>query len=416
MNSRCILHADMDAFFASIEIRDQPRLRGLPVIVGGLTSRGVVCAASYEARKFGVRSAMPTFKARNLCPNAIFLPPDMSKYADASRQIHGIFYEFTSQIEPIALDEAFLDVTGSLSLFHTPHELGRELKRRVLSETELVVSVGIGQNKLIAKIACTSGKPNGLVVVAPEDTERLLEPLPIRRLWGIGQVTEKALLAIGVATIGDLRRCNPEQLSPILGGRTHELIELGWGRDTREVESNRESQSVGEESTFETDTMDIERISPVITAHSEAVAHRLRQLGLESKTITLKLKLAQSRGKSPDRNSASSEAPRYPLVTRSKTVSHAVQDGASIRALALELWAQARLKEPVRLVGVSASNLQTKEVAQLNLFAEQKKPDRLGATLDAIQERFGVGAIRRAVGPVEKLTPSTQHKRGERPR
>jgi DNA polymerase IV len=173
---RCILHADMDAFYASIEIRDRPRLCGQPVIVGGLTNRGVVCAASYEARKFGVRSAMPTFQARKLCPDAIFLPPDMPKYADVSRQIHDVFYEFTSQIEPIAFDEAFLDVTGSLSLFHSPLEIARELKRRVHSVTQLVVSVGVGPNKLVAKIACTSGKPNGLVVVPPELAAQLLEP------------------------------------------------------------------------------------------------------------------------------------------------------------------------------------------------------------------------------------------------
>ncbi len=340
----------------------------------------------------------------------------MPKYENVSRQIHGIFYEFTSQIEPIAFDEAFLDVTGSLTLFGAPQELGRELKRRVLAETELVVSVGIGPNKLVAKIACTSGKPNGLVVVPPENAAALLEQLPIRRLWGIGQVTEKALVGIGIETIGDLRRRDYEQLRPILGGRTHEVVELAWGRDTREVESNRENQSIGEESTFESDTMDLERISPVITAHSEAVAHRLRQLGLEAKTITLKLKLAQARGKTPDRNSRVNEAPRYPLLTRSKTLARAVQDGASIRALALELWAQARLMEPVRLVGVSASNLHQKEETQLDLFAEQKKPDKLGATLDAIQQRFGAGAIRRAVGPVEKITPSSQSKRGQGPR
>ena len=265
----------MDAFYASIEIRDQPRLRGLPVIVGGLTSRGVVCAASYEARKFGVRSAMPTFKARQLCPDAIFLSPDIAKYASVSREIQTIFYEFTSQIEPIAFDEAFLDVTGSLSLFGAPLELGRELKRRVLVATSLVVSVGIGPNKLIAKIACTSGKPNGLVVVSPEQAAQLLEPLPIRRLWGIGQVTERALTKIGIATIGDLRKTQLERLLPILGTRTPELLRMAWGNDTREVESNRDCRSIGEESTFEIDTFDSNVVSPAITAHSEAVAHRL---------------------------------------------------------------------------------------------------------------------------------------------
>ena len=416
MASRCILHADMDAFYASIEIRDQPNLRGLPVVVGGLTARGVVCAASYEARKFGVRSAMPTFRARTLCPDAVFVAPNMPKYADVSRQIHEIFYEFTSQIEPIAFDEAFLDVTGSLSLFHSPLELARELKRRVRAETDLVVSVGVGPNKLVAKIACTSGKPNGLVVVPPEDAAPLLEPLPIRRLWGIGQVTEKALTALGIATIGDLRRCDASKLRPVLGGRTLELIELAWGRDAREVEGNREAQSIGEESTFEQDTFDLERVSPVITAHSEAVAHRLRQLGLEAQTITLKVKLAKPRGYNPDRNSQNDQAPRYPLLTRSKTLATAAQDGSTIRTVALELWAHLGLSESVRLVGVTASNLQAKESAQLDLFEDSRKPDRLGAALDAIQERFGAGAIRRAVGTPEKLTPSHQRKRGERTR
>jgi len=415
-NHRCVLHADMDAFYASIEIRDQPTLRGLPVVVGGLSARGVVCAASYEARKFGVRSAMPTFRAKQACPHAVFLPPDMAKYAKVSRQIHGIFDEFTSQIEPIALDEAFLDITGSLTLLGVPEELGRALKRRVLDTTQLVVSVGIGPNKLIAKIACTSGKPNGLVVVPPDAAASLLEPLPIRRLWGIGQVTEKALSLIGIVSIGDLRRSEPARLVPILGNRTSQVIDLAWGRDPREVEANRENQSIGEESTFEVDTLDLERISPVITAHSEAVAHRLRQLGLEAKTVTLKLKLAQARGRSPDRNSQTSEAPRYPLLTRSKTLALAVQDGAGIRAIALELWNNAGLAEPVRLVGVSVSHLQPKLAEQLGLFDQEKKPDRLGATLDAIQERFGQGVIRRAVDTVEKLTPSLQRKRGERVR
>ena len=406
----------MDAFYASIEIRDDPHLRGLPVIVGGLTGRGVVCAASYEARKFGVRSAMPTFKARTLCPDAIFVAPNMDKYSDVSGHIHEIFYEFTSQIEPIALDEAFLDITGSLSLFHSPLELAQELKRRVLAETELVISVGVGPNKLVAKIACTSGKPNGLVVVPPEAAAPLLEKLPIRRLWGIGQVTEKALIELGIATIGDLRHCSPERLRPVLGGRTNEVIELSWGRDSREVESDREAKSIGEESTFEQDTHDLKRVSPIITAHSEAVAHRLRQLGLEAQTVTLKVKLAKARGHTLDRNSPNDRAPHYPLLTRSKTLITPAQDGSTLRAVALELWNHLNLIEPVRLVGVSVSNLQAKESVQLDLFAETRKPDRLGAALDAIQERFGAGAIRRAVGPAEKLTPSLQRKRGERTR
>jgi DNA polymerase-4 len=404
----------MDAFFAAIEIRDQPHLRGLPVIVGGVTARGVVCAASYEAREFGVRSAMPTFRARELCPKGVFLNPDMPKYARISQEIHEIFYEFTSQIEPIALDEAYLDVTGSLSLFHTPLALARELKRRVHSSTGLVVSVGIGPNKLVAKIACTSGKPNGLVIVPPEQVVPLLTPLPIRKLWGIGQVTERALKHIGILTIGDLQSASRESLLPIFGARTQEVVHMAWGHDNRSVEANRESQSIGEESTFEVDTREIEFISPVITAHSEAVARRLRQLGLRAHTVTLKLKLANARGRTPDRNFATNEAPHYPLISRSKTLPTPTQDGAQIRAIALKLWHEAAVGEKVRLVGVSASQFENHRQDQLELFAADRKRDRLGETLDAIQDRFGAGAIRRAVATPEKLTPSQQRKPGER--
>ena len=403
----------MDAFFASIEIRDQPRLRGLPVIVGGLTARGVVCAASYEARKFGVRSAMPMFRARKLCPEAEYLSPNMPKYADISREIQAVFYEFTSQIEPIAFDEAYLDVTGSLSLFHSPVALARELKRRVYATTELIVSVGVGPNKLVAKIACSSGKPNGLVVVAAQDVAKLLEPLAVRRLWGIGQVTEQALTNNGIATVGDLRNASHERLFPILGSRTHEIVQLAWGIDPRQVDGDRESQSIGEESTFEKDTCQIDVISPVLTAHSEAVAHRLRQLGFRAQTITLKLKLALARGRAPDRNSTDEDAPDYPLLTRSKTISHPTQDGSRIREIVLDLWRQAGLEVPVRLIGVSTSNFQKSGQTQLELFPAEQKRERLGETLDAIQDRFGSGAIRRAVAAPEKLTPSQQRKPGQ---
>ena len=404
----------MDAFFAAIEIRDQPHLLGLPVIVGGLTARGVVCAASYEARKFGVRSAMPTFRARKLCPDGVFLPPDMPKYAQVSREIHEIFYEFTSQIEPIALDEAYLDITGSLSLFQTPLLLGQELKRRVHAATSLVVSVGIGPNKLVAKIACTSGKPNGLVIVPPEQVMPLLTPLPIRKLWGIGQVTERALKQVGISTIGDLQNARRDRLLPIFGTRTEEVVEMAFGHDNRGVEANRESQSIGEESTFEFDTRQIEMVSSVITSHSEAVARRLRQLGLRARTVTLKLKLAHARGTSPDRNSQEDEAPHYPLITRNKTLPIPTQDGSKIRAIALELWRDAAVSEKVRLVGVSASHFENSQQVQMELFFADRKRDRLGETLDAIQDRFGAGAIRRAVATPEKLTPSQQKKPGER--
>lgn len=403
----------MDAFFASIEIRDCPSLRGQPVIVGGLSSRGVVCAASYEARKFGVKSAMPTFQARRLCPDAVFVSPQMDKYAAVSQQIHGVFSEFTSEIEPIAFDEAYLDISGSLSIFRTPLALAQKLKQRVLEVTQLVVSVGVGPNKLIAKIACTLGKPNGLKCVAPDQAAALLAPLPIRRLWGVGQVTERTLLDRGIKTIGDLRAADPALLEDVFGSRWHEARQMALGLDNRRVEANRENRSIGEENTFENDVIDPLAISAAITTHSEAVAHRLRQLHTRARTVTLKIRLGTARGYVPNRTAPGVDAPRYPLVTRSRTLTRAVQDGESIRAAALELWAEARIVEPLRLIGVSTSQFEAESAAQMELFPSKSRSDRLGAALDAIQERFGRDAIHRAVVAPTKLTPSQAAKPGE---
>jgi len=406
----------MDAFYASIEIRDQPELKGQPVIVGGVSARGVVCAASYEARKFGVRSAMPTFQARRLCPEAVFLRPNMGKYARISEQIHSVFLEFTSEIEPIALDEAYLDVTGSFSLYSEPLMLAQELKRRVYDVTQLVVSVGVGPNKLIAKIACTLGKPDGLRIVTELEAAPLLEPLPVRRLWGIGPVAQSELERHGILTIGDLRRAPAEILRATFGARSDEITQMAWGRDDRPVESNREARSIGEESTFETDVREPDVITAAITAHCEAVAHRLRKLGVRGHTITLKVKLAHAQGTLLDRNSSDGGAPRYPLVTRSKTLPQAIQDGTQMRAVVLALWRQAQVKAPLRLLGVSVSQFEPSSEAQLELFSGGRRHDRLGKAIDAIQERYGQGAIRRAVDTPEKLTPSKQAKPGDTPK
>jgi len=406
----------MDAFYASIEIRDHPELRGQPVIVGGVSARGVVCAASYEARKFGVRSAMPTFQARRLCPDGVFLRPNMEKYAMVSERIHLVFLEFTSEIEPIALDEAYLDVTGSFSLYSEPLMLAQQLKRRVYDVTQLVVSVGVGPNKLIAKIACTLGKPDGLRMVTEQGAAALLEPLPVRRLWGIGPVAQTELERHGILTIGDLRRAPAEVLRETFGARSDEITQMAWGRDDRPVESNREARSIGEESTFETNVREPDVITAAITAHCEAVAHRLRKLGMRAHTITLKVKLAHAQGTLPDRNSSDGDAPRYPLVTRSKTLPQAIQDGTQMRAVVLALWRQAQVKAPLRLLGVSVSQLEPSTEAQLELFSGKGKHDRLGKAIDAIQERYGQGAIRRAVDTPEKLTPSKQAKPGDTPK
>ncbi len=408
VRARFILHADMDAFYASIEQRDHPELRGKPVIVGATSPRGVVAAASYEARKFGVRSAMPGFEARRLCPHGVFLPSNMARYVEVSDQVHQVFESFTPQIEPLALDEAFLDVTGSVALFGGALELGRKLKARVRDETELAVSVGIAPCKLVAKIACSLSKPDGLRLVEASDVRGFLAPLPIRRLWGVGPVTAAELERGGFRTLGALAELGPERALELLGERGIVLSKLARGEDDREVVSDRVAKSCGEENTFEHDVSDRETIASTITAHAEAVARRLRRSGLRGRTVTLKIKLARRKGERAARVGQISE-PIYPLLSRQKTLAESIDDGARIREVALALWDAEALAEPVRLIGVSLSGLEAAQ--QLELFAPQG--DRLGPVLDEIQERFGKGAIRRAVGDPQKVTPTLQRKRGD---
>jgi DNA polymerase-4 len=410
--ARVILHADMDAFYASIEQRDHPELRGKPVIVGATSGRGVVAAASYEARKFGVRSAMPGFRARELCPEGVFLPSNMELYVAVSAEVHQVFLEFTPQIEPISLDEAFLDVTGSFGLYGDATRLASRLKQRVREETELAVSVGVAPNKLVAKIACTLGKPDGLRVVLPGDVRALLDPLPIRRLWGVGPVLGARLDALGIRTFADLSGFEPGALREELGDRARELQALARGEDEREVEADRAPKSYGEESTFETDVLDRDRVTAALTAHAEAVARRIRNDGYVARTVTMKAKLGKARGRRESRDSAGGGEPSYPLVTRSKTLERATDDGAVIRAVAVALWDTSGVGEPVRLLGVSLSSLERPNAVQLDLFTGPTSA--LGKTLDAINERFGDHAISRAVERPQKITHGRSRKRGER--
>src|SRR5450432_4897705 len=357
MAERFILHADMDAFYASIEQRDHPELRGRPVIVGANSARGVVAAASYEARKFGVRSAMPGFRARALCPEAVFLPANIARYAEVSEQVHGVFREFTPEIEPIALDEAFLDITGSERLFGGPRELATRLKRRVMERTELTITVAVAPNKLVAKIACTLAKPDGLRVVSPNEVRALLDPLPVRRLWGVGPALGERLARLGLETFADLVRYDSKQLTRELGDRAVELQALAAGIDARPVVSERAAKSIGEENTFETDTLDREKVSAVLTAHADEVARRLRRSGYVGHTVTLKIKLGQAQRRREARVSSDGDEPVYPLLTRSKTLRAPTDDGRAIREVALALWDAAEIREPVRLLGVSMAQL-----------------------------------------------------------
>lgn len=402
----------MDAFYASIEQRDRPELRGLPVIVGGSQARGVVSAASYEARKFGVRSAMPGFEARRLCPQGVFLPPNMALYADVSAQVHEVFEQFTPQIEPLALDEAFLDISGSFGLFGDAEQLARELKQRVKERTGLVVSVGVAPSKLVAKIACRLGKPDGLRIVPPGAEAALLDPLPIRYLWGVGPVLGDKLLSLGITTIGQLARSSVPLVARAAGDRAASLIALARGVDSRPVESERAPRSIGEESTFERDVSDRETVVHAIVAHAEEVARRLRSTGYVCGVVTLKMKLAQAREpRAGSGRVTASREPDYPLLSRQRRLKEVTDDGALLARVATELWDEARLGRPVRLIGVSASRLTREGERQLDLFAPRRKP--LGPTLDAIRQRFGKEVIGRAIAAPNKASPSLRRKPGD---
>jgi len=399
----------MDAFYASIEQRDDPSLRGKPVIVGGMSGRGVVAAASYEARPFGVRSAMPAYRAKELCPHAIFVVPRMAHYAAVSAEVHAVFARFTPLIEPLAFDEAFLDITGSVRLFGGVRPLAERLKQEVFDATELSVSVGVGPNKLVAKIACALGKPNGLRLVEAADVRALLDPLPLRKLWGVGPVLGERLTQLGIKTFRELVDYDTKLLTSLIGARASELQALARGEDGRPVENDRTPRSVGEEATFEQDISDRRRIREILAAHADAVARRLRHQGYQGRTVTMKAKLGRARGTRTARGQNDGREPYYPLVTRSKTLPGATADGFTIASVAQELWDKAGIREPVRLLGVSVAALS--QAAQLDLFAPAG--EKLGPALDRINARFGAGAIGRALDAPAKITPGRTRKRGE---
>lgn len=410
-SERWILHADMDAFYASIEQRDHPELRGRPVIVGAGSARGVVAAASYEARVYGVHSAMPGFKARELCPHAVFVPANIEHYAAVSADVHAVFETFTPEIEPIALDEAFLDIGASVGLWGSPLTLARELKRKVFENTALCVSVGVAPSKLVAKIACTLSKPDGLRVVPADEVRALLDPLPVRRLWGVGPVLEAELVRHGIERLRDLAEHDPEALVRKLGPRALELRELARGIDRRRVIAERAPKSIGEENTFETDILERERVAEVIGAHAESVARRLRRAGFRARTVSLKAKLGIAHGRRLSRSVGEHE-PIYPLIVRSRSVPRPSNDGLLFRDIALALWDELALTVPVRLLGVSVSNLVARASEQLDLFAPPRQ-DALGPALDAITQRFGRDAIRRGAQAPDKITHGRRRKPGE---
>jgi DNA polymerase-4 len=397
----------MDAFYASIEQRDDPGLRGRPVLVGGASSRGVVAAASYEARRYGIHSAMPSAEARRRCPEAVFLRGDMAKYQRESRRIFEIFRRYTPLVEGLSLDEAFLDLTGTEQLLGPTEAAVHRLRAEVRSETGQAVSVGVAPVKMVAKIASDLAKPDGLLVVAGDRVREFLDPLPVGRIWGVGPVARQRLERLGIRTIGELARSPDRELRRVLGAWGPEAARLARGSDPREVEPYREAKSYGEENTFAEDVSNEGRLSAAIRAHSESVARRLRRDRVRGRTVTVKLKLARRLGRG-----------RYPLLTRALTLPAATDDGHVIGRAATDLLKRCELFEPVRLIGVSISQIEPADFEQLWLLpSELEDPRRrsLNQVVDAVRERYGSRALARGLAAVERAGLSLQVKHGDDP-
>ena len=376
---RTILHVDLDAFFAAVEQRDRPELRGRPVIVGGDPGgRGVVSAASYEARRFGVHSAMSVREAVRRCPHGVFLPVDGRRYRRASRDVMGVLRRFTPQVEPISIDEAFLDVTGSRELFGDGEAIARSIKESVRTDIGLTASVGVATTKLVAKIASDLGKPDGLVVVPAGHEAPFLAPLPIGRLWGVGEKTAAVLAESGVVTIGDLAALPPDVIVRRFGKHGTSLIERARGVDVDPVHEGDPAKSVGHEHTFDVDTSDPEVIERTLLAMAEGVSGRLRSAGVRASTIAVKIRDSSFR-----------------TMTRQRTLSEPTDLTEPIFHAAVDLARPEVRGRRIRLLGVTASNLGERE--QLALFqADDPKRRRAVEAADAVRRRFGSDAVTRA--------------------
>ena len=377
-NLRAILHVDMDAFYASVEQRDRPELKGKPVIVGGHLRRGVVLAASYEVRKFGVRSAIPMARAVKLAPHAIVVPPRFAAYAEASDAVFSFFEAVTPLVEPLSLDEAFLDVTGSTGLFGSPAKIAWDLRARIARELSLPASAGIASCKFVAKIASDVAKPNGQREVPHEQTRAFLAPLPVSRLWGVGPRTEETLGSLGLRTIGQIAEHDPDWLEKRLGSGGRHLWELSQGLDDRPVVPDREAKSMGAEDTFEEDLDDVETLK--IHVHSQAlrVGRRLRRSGVKARVVQLKIKFSD-----------------FETITRRATLDAPTDDGQRLYREALALFTRVPRGRAIRLTGVSGQDLATGGGgAQLALFAQAPpRSEKLNAALDKIAKKYGTAAV-----------------------
>lgn len=378
-----ILHVDMDAFYASVEERDNPSLVGRPVIVGGTAEgRGVVAAANYVARQFGVHSAMASVRARQLCPHAIVIKPRIDYYASVSRQIRDTFEQYTPLVEPLSLDEAFLDVTQSEALFGASAEIGRQIKQRIRAELRLTASVGVAPTKFVAKIASALRKPDGFVIVESSEVQAFLDPLPVGRLWGVGKVTGQVFDRLGIRTIGQLRQVPQSELSELFGAAGEHYWQLAHGIDHRRVVPDREAKSISHETTFSEDITDLSILRAWLVELAEQVARRLRSHEIKGRTVELKVRFAD-----------------FQTVTRSITLTAPTNITQELLEAGLQLLTN-RIplrQRPIRLLGFGVTKLDGTGKSQRSLFDE---PDRhrqqeLDRVADQITQKFGKLAIRR---------------------
>ena len=395
------LHVDMDAFYAAVEQRDRPELAGKPVIVGGSAEgRGVVAAANYAVRRFGVHSAMPTATALRLCPEAIVLPVRMSHYAAISRQIRDVFARYTPLVEPLSLDEAFLDVSGCEKLFGKPEQIARRIKQEILDETGLIASVGVAPNEFLAKIASDLEKPDALVVVDPERVAEFLDPLPVGRIWGVGKVTESVMHRLGVNTIGQLRSIPIERLRQHFGDAGDHFWRLARGIDHRKVVPDRQAKSLSHETTFATDITDLESLRYRLWELTERVARRLRRTGRYGRTVQIKLRFSDFR-----------------TITRSRTLPQPSDITADYWQATQELLNAAlpsgTIARGIRLVGMGVTGIETPRPVQQLLFpdpatAQQEQQRQLDRVTDTIHTRFGATSITRAISFAASKSANSQ--------
>jgi DNA polymerase-4 len=389
IEGRVILHVDMDAFYAAVEVLADPSLAGKPLIVGGDGARGVVASCSYEARSYGVRSAMPSLRARRLCPHAVFVPGRYDLYSDYSKRLHAVLTSFTPLVQGIALDEAFLDVSGSQRLWGSGPQIAAAIRAKVRADTGLRCSVGVAPSMFLAKLASEAAKPRagppgsapapglGVKVIAPGEELAFLHPLPVEALWGVGPATRRRLDRFGIRTVGDLAAMPVATLVGALGeAHGRHLHELAWARDDRAVEPDRATKSIGHEETYARDHYTLDTLRKEALRLADGVANRLREAGVAGRTVTLKVRFAS-----------------FDTITRSRTVPRPVDSGAAVARVAMELLAAVDPSPGVRLLGVSVSNLGPRPGEQLRLDEAGAGEPAMARAVDEVRRRFGDAAV-----------------------